>query len=86
MVYYDSVHSGICRVQFNEQYLWAWFRKKNIKIDSSSTKIREMAYLVEGELNGWDWGGNRSLSLDELISRVYYKECQARKKRKISDS
>ena len=71
MVFYETVHAGILRIDFNEQYLWAWFRKKDINPPQHGNFVRNLAYLVEGRLNEWDW--NRPLILEEVISSVYYK-------------
>ena len=77
MVFYECVHTGILRVQFNEQYLWAWLTKHNI--DKTNIDVRALSYLVEGEINGWDW--QKPMCLNELISSVYYK-CQVQKNKK----
>ncbi len=70
MVFYETIHAGILRIEFNEQYLWGWFRKKNIT-PKHGNFVRNLAYLVEGKLNEWDW--NKSMNLEEVISAVYYK-------------
>ena len=75
MVFYDSIHTGIIRIEFNEQYLWSWLRKKELTPPAGD--IRPLCYEVEGQLNGWDW--SRPLHLDELISSVFYKYEKSKK-------
>ena len=69
MVFYDTVYAGILRIAYNEQHLWSWFRQKDI--NPPLADMRELSYLIEGELNGWDW--DKPLVLSHLISKVYYK-------------
>ena len=71
MVFYESVHCGIIRIKFNEQYLWQYFRERNIR---PQQKIRDIAFVVEGALNDFQW--KRPLDLDEFIAQVYYKLCK----------
>ena len=71
MVFYETVHAGILRISFNEQYLWVWFRKKNIDPPRYGNFVKNLAYRVEGKLNDWDW--ERPMILEEIISAVYYK-------------
>ena len=71
MVFYETIHAGILRIEVNEQYLWAWFTKKNINAPRHGNFVRNLAYLVEGRLNDWDW--TKPLVLEEVISSVYYK-------------
>jgi hypothetical protein len=75
MTFYDSIYCGILRISYNEQHLWSWFRKKNI--EPPRNHVKQLAEKVEGLLNGWDW--NKSMSLDEVISAVYYKYKHAKK-------
>jgi hypothetical protein len=76
MVYYDTIHAGILRISFNEQYLWLWFRKNN-KIPPLQS-MEDLSHLVEGRLNEWNW--NKPMILNELISTVYYKFTHAEQK------
>ena len=69
MVFYETIHSGILRISFNEQYLWHWFRTENIEPPQNLMKI--LSLRIEGRLNDWNW--KKSLTLDEVISSVYYK-------------
>ena len=54
MPYYDSLHTGYWRVQFNEQYCWKWLRDHDFQF-GRGFNVAKLALLVEDRLNMCDF-------------------------------
>ena len=50
MPYYESLHTGYWRVQFNEQYIWKWLREHDIPF-GRGLNVAKLARRVEDLLN-----------------------------------
>ena len=68
MVFYESVHCGILRIEINEQFIWSWLTQHD---KSKNIDVNRLALLCEDELNMHAFC--KPLILDEIIMRVYRK-------------
>ena len=69
MPFYDSVHTGIIRLQLNEQYVWKVLKRNDLN-DFKTSAVKKIADQVEDELNCYSGG---SINVDDLILKYYRK-------------
>ena len=68
MPYYDSLHTGYWRVQFNEQYCWKWLRDHDFQF-GRGFNVAKLALLVEDRLNMCDF--TKPVDVNKIIAQEF---------------
>ena len=68
MPYYESIHSGTLRIQINEQYVWRFCTRHDLRKDFN---FKTFCILVEDKLHMHDY--SKPMILDNIIMSVFRK-------------